>query len=455
MQDQVLKAGFGRTDITPALGTYLTGYGDYDRPAERVLDPLHATAIVLEQGKRRAAVVGLDWCFICEQHTNTIRQAIAEKTGLEPENIQLSCSHTHSAPHTRLRKTISGGVSHIENGRAYVMTVVPKIVEAVRLACDSLAEAKVGFAQTKSLTGVSRRAVFIDGSVSFEGGPDNAFDPNLTVVHFKDASTGDNRGIIVHYGAHNTAMGATRDISRDWCGVMKDRIESQFKAPVLFLNGSEGDTGPRVNVLRPSGRLSAGGGDGIESAREVGYRAATDAIAALTSIREFRRQLPLSLQTFNLALPYQKLPTTEEAQEMRKTEGVMRDYADMVLAIAQDPVRTALDFRQTVIALGPLAILPLPGEVFSSISLRLRGASPFQHTLVCSQSNGTHAYIVDREAVARGGYETKTRLRFGPYIFVDDIDDVIVKNCSDFLTQIEKNHDGAALDKTVGQHGSR
>ncbi|MGI6355639.1 MAG: hypothetical protein GX937_06840 [Lentisphaerae bacterium] len=440
MQDLVLKAGFGRTDITPALGTYLTGYGDHDRPAEKVLDPLHATAIVLEQGGKRAAIVALDWCFVCEQHTNTIRQAITEKTGLNPEHIQLSCSHTHSAPHTRLRKTISGGVSHIENGRAYVVSVIPKIVEAVQLACDSLTACKVGFAQTESSTGVSRRAVHVDGAVSFEGGPNDVFDSTMTVVHFKDAATGDNRGIIVHYGAHNTALGATREVSRDWCGIMKDRIESQFKAPVLFLNGSEGDTGPRTNVVRPSGRLNAGGGDGIESAREVGYRAATDAIRALVSIREFRPALPLSVQTFDLDLPYQKLPTTEEALEMRKTEGIMRDYADMVLAIADQPVRTALNFRMTIIALGPLAILPLPGEVFSSISLRLRGASPFQHTLVCSQSNGTNAYITDREGVARGGYEIKTRLRFGPYIFVDDIDDVIVKNGSDFLAQIEKEH---------------
>jgi len=440
MQDYVLKAGFGRTDITPALGTYLTGYGDYDRPAEKVLDPLHATAIVLEQGGKRAAIVALDWCFVCEQHTNTIRQAITEKTGLTPEYIQLSCSHTHSAPHTRLRKTISGGVSHIENGRAYVVSVIPKIVEAVQQACDSLATCKVGFAQTESLTGVNRRAVHVDGAVSFEGGPNDVFDSTMTVVHFKDAATGCNCGIIVHYGAHNTAMGATREVSRDWCGIMKDRVESQFKAPVLFLNGSEGDTGPRTNVVRPSGRLNAGGGDGIEAAREVGYRAATDAIRALVSIREFRPALPLSVQTFDLDLPYQKLPTTEEALEMRKTEGIMRDYADMVLALADQPVRTALNFRMTIIALGPLAILPLPGEVFSSISLRLRGASPFQHTLVCSQSNGTNAYITDREGVARGGYEIKTRLRFGPYIFVDDIDDVIVKNGSDFLVQIEKEH---------------
>ncbi|NLZ63230.1 MAG: hypothetical protein GX902_05425, partial [Lentisphaerae bacterium] len=109
MTDTTLQIGFGRRDITPALGTYLTGYGNDERPAEEILDPLHATAMVVSQAGTTAAVIGLDWCFICEQYTEMIRQAIVQKTPFRPENIQLSCSHTHSGPHTRLRKTIGGG----------------------------------------------------------------------------------------------------------------------------------------------------------------------------------------------------------------------------------------------------------------------------------------------------------------------------------------------------------
>ena len=258
MQDLVLKAGLAgltslqRWELTrPATATMIV-LAEKVRPARNG----HRT----EQGGN-APPSSPDDAFVCEQHTNTIRQH-HRKNRPEPGAHPASCSHTHSAPHTRLRKTISGGVSHIENGRAYVVSVIPKIVEAVQLACDSLTACKVGFAQTESSTGVSRRAVHVDGAVSFEGGPNDVFDSTMTVVHFKDAATGDNRGIIVHYGAHNTALGATREVSRDWCGIMKDRIESQFKAPVLFLNGSEGDTAASKSC---PAALHAGGGDGIES----------------------------------------------------------------------------------------------------------------------------------------------------------------------------------------------
>ena len=62
----------------------------------------------------------------------------------------------------------------------------------------------------------------------------------MTVARFRDKSGAD-VGIIIHYGAHGTAMGNNKLVSRDWSGVMKDRIEPQISAPVVFLNGAIGD----------------------------------------------------------------------------------------------------------------------------------------------------------------------------------------------------------------------
>lgn len=436
--EQMLLAGFGQADITPGLGTYLTGYGSSDRSAERILDPLHATALVLQQGKNKVAVVALDWCFICEAITEEIRMEVHKTIGIEPSNIQLSCSHTHSAPHTRTRRTICHGDRKIEEGLAYVQTVIPAIVQAVRMADDSLTEAEIGFASIESLTGVSRRGVRKDGvCAGFIADPDAVFDPTMTVAHFREHGTRKSLGIMVHYGAHNTAMGNTRDVTRDWCGVMKDRIASQFHCPVLFLNGSEGDVGPRTNyIVSPDGMLAAGGGDGLDSVREVGYRAATDAVSALTSIREFRSCLNLSVHTAPLVFSYAPLPEEKylrmEMEHLEKKDlqdGRDYQYCLKALEARQRPVVSSLIFQQTVVAFGPMVLLPLPVEIFSSISLRVRKNSPYPYTLLCSQSNGTHAYLTDREAVARGGYEVETRKMFGPYIFVDDIDDRIVSGC--------------------------
>jgi len=52
---------------------------------------------------------------------------------------------------------------------------------------------------------------------------------------------------------------------------MKDRVESQLNAPVLFLNGTIRDIVPRTNQLH-TGVFFAVVGDDIESVREVGYR---------------------------------------------------------------------------------------------------------------------------------------------------------------------------------------
>ncbi|OQA84007.1 MAG: Neutral/alkaline non-lysosomal ceramidase [Lentisphaerae bacterium ADurb.Bin242] len=436
--ERTLLAGFGQADITPDLGTYLMGYVSADRPAERILDPLHATVVVLAQGNTRTAVVALDWSLICEAITEEIRAEIHKVTGIEPLNIQLSCSHTHSAPLTRTCWTIRQGDRKIEEGLAYVRKVIPAIVQAVKTASDSLTEAEVGFASIKSLTGVSRRGVGKDGVCGgFFADPDAVFDPTMTVAHFREHGTGKSLGILVHYGAHNTAMGNTRDVTRDWCGVMKDRIASQFHCTVMFLNGSEGDVGPRTNfIISPEGMLSAGVGDGLDSVREVGYRAATDAMTALRSIREFRSGLKLSIHTAPVEFPYAPLPEEKELRaEMACLEkenlqdGKEYLYCLKALEARQKPVVPSLIFQQTVVAFGPMVLLPLPVEIFSSISLRVRKNSPYPYTLLCSQSNGTHAYLTDREAVARGGYEVETRKMFGPYIFVDDIDDRIVSAC--------------------------
>jgi hypothetical protein len=52
-----------------------------------------------------------------------------------------------------------------------------------------------------------------------------------------------------------------------------------------------------------------------------------------------------------------------------------------------------------------LAVVGLPGEVFTELGLTLRERSPFRHTLVLSLANDTVGYIPTRRAYDEGGYE--------------------------------------------------
>ncbi len=441
MKNKRLKAGFGRTDITPELGVRLGGYGVKERPAEEILDNLHCTAVVLEQNDTHAALLNLDWICAEERLVNKLRSEINKKVPIPPENITVCTTHSHSVPNT-LNFWGWGDMEH-----EYVDKVTPAIVSAVERAQANLRPVSTGFATTESLVGVNRRGVNEDGGLGgFMGSPQDPFDPTMTVAHFKNDK--EDAGIIVHYGAHCTAMGNNRIVSRDWCGVMKDRVESQFGVPVFFINGAIGDVGPRTNIRTGAG-LSAGGGDGIHAVREVGYRGATDAIRALISIKEWRSELGLKLESDTLQLPYAPLPSKEEAEkEVEKWEPQKDEWGTpmclykhnkaVLEALETEPV-SAHQFPQTLTAIGPLAIVPMPGEMFAGISLRIRTDSPFQHTLCCSVSNGALGYLPTREARHRGGYETWVGKAVSPYLLADNIDDVLVRQNLELLRRLAGN----------------
>jgi hypothetical protein len=435
----MLKAGFGRTDVTPELGVRLGGYGIEERPAEEIFDSLHSTAIVLEQNKTKAVIINLDWICIEESVVERVRADINKRTGIKKENISVCTIHSHSVPNT----LNFWGWGEQEN--EYVDSVLPEIGRSVELALENLQEVEVGIATTESLVGANRRSIMENHKFSFVADVHGSFDPTMTVIYFKNQSG--NAGFIVHYGAHCTAMGANRLVSRDWPGIMKDRIESQLHAPVLFLNGSIGDVGPRTNHCIPGG-LSAGTGDGIEAVREVGYRAATDAMQALISIKEWRRDLKLKLLTDDIFIPYAPLETLAEAEaekaewESRKDEfgTAMCNYkhACAVIEAHKKPLEKGRKFTQIITQIGPVAIVPMPGEMFSGISLRIRKQSPFQYTLCCSVSNGSMAYLPTREARHRGGYETWVGKAGGAYLLADNIDDALVEANTKLLNEISK-----------------
>ncbi len=438
---KLLKAGVGRTNVTPDMGVRLGGYGIKDRPAEKVLDPLHATALVLEQVGIKVAIINLDWICIDEKDTATIRALVNEITGIKKEYISVCTTHSHSTPNTL--SAWGWGDKEFD----YIEKAIPLIAKSVKLANENLQPVKVGIATTECKAGVNRRGINEQHDTGgFIADPIGSYDPTMTVIRFE--AENDSVCSIVHYGAHGTAMGCTRDVTRDWMGVMKDRIESQTNAPVVFINGAIGDVGPRTNVLRSYG-FCAGGGDGYTAVTEVGLRAASDALWAHYSIKEWHESLKLSVTVEDITLPYAKLPDLEEAQEeLIKIEAPALDewgekmceykYWNAVIDAHQREILMERKFTQTIIQLGPIVFIPFPGELFSGISLRLRAYSPFQYTLCSSVSNGSLGYLPTREARHRGGYETWVGRAYGAYQLAEDIDDHLVEQNLNLLRKVYK-----------------
>jgi hypothetical protein len=431
---ETLLGGAARSDITPPLGSLLVGYADPNRVAESVRDPLNVTAIVLNRGETLAAIVSLDWSIIENETVAEVRAAVANVVPIKPENVTVCVTHTHSGPAT----FNVFGWANID--RAYMAMAVPKIADAVRRAYESLRPVRIGISTTHSDVGVNRREVLPDHSITLGVNPWGPYDRTMTVIHIVDEHR---KGIatIVHYGAHATSFdGSTKIVTRDWPGVMCDRVEQLTGgAPVLFINGALGDVGPRMANNKTVG-------DGECSMLEVGLRAAGDAMRAIRSIHQFDDVILRTL-TANIEIPYAPLPPLDEARRelAKRNATTMRPGPELaeymhwraVVEAHAKPPMTGKAFQQTLTQIGSAVLVPVPGEPFAEVVLRLREQSPFDHTLVASVCNGSHGYFVTRESRARGGYEVWVAKAFGAQIPADHVDDWLVESNSRLLRELK------------------
>ncbi|MBU8902185.1 MAG: neutral/alkaline non-lysosomal ceramidase N-terminal domain-containing protein [Victivallales bacterium] len=433
-KQSLIKFGFGRRDITPDPSVRLGGYGIEIRPAEIINDRLNVTSIFISKNGKKILLISLDWLGIEEEDVDKIQEKINAKTGISKQNIIISTIHSHTTPNT------IGVPGWGNKEKKYIEKVIPAIVASAVEASKKLLPVKIGVGSIYSETGVNRRGINIDGNINFGADPDGSFDPEMTVISFKDEN--EIVGMIVHYGAHATAFGTDAVVSRDWPGVMVDRIEKQIKAPVMFINGSIGDTGPRTSFLMESGFFSAAGGDGVDTIREVGYRAAADALNAIVKIKNYSDDIILDIITEEVLFPYAPLHGLEKAKcEIIKLEPdknkygtpmYMYSYWNSVVKEHEKPEQERAkgkSYLQSILRLGDIVLIPFSGELFSGTALRIRKSSPFQYTLCSSVTNGCIGYIPTREARHRGGYEVwfADHLVYG-YGLAENIDDILVED---------------------------
>ena len=440
------KAGAAKAIITPPLGTLLYGYA-FKRPATKVNDDLRINAIAVEQGDLKAILISADVVSIPADVGNKVRALISEETGVSLKNISISATHTHSGP---AMKTSNGW------GSADVSFIneifIPQAVAVSKDAVAALTPAVMGVGTTHSEVGINRREITQDGKIILGQNPYGVFDPEMTVVSFKGLD-GAPIANMVHYSAHGTSAGRNPEITRDWPGVMVDRMEAETGATTLFFNGSEGDAGPRLSNGQTTGdtvdwtKTDKPTGD-IRYVYEIGSVAAVDAIRAYKSIKEFG-DVTFDAQSDILKLPYDPQWTREYAEERlaslkakeKLVEVENREYAKAAAIVEMyengTPFETHMEIEQTIFAFNSVAFVPFQFEFFSEIGLRMRKHSPFANTLCVCNTNDSNFYLPTRDQLVRGGYEVDIFCLANVYKLVDDTDTVIINENMKILNRMK------------------
>lgn len=430
------KVGFSKRIITPKVGAKLYGYPGA-RASKTLHDNLFVNALSFVSKDELALIISVDLCLLPQDINLELREKISTETGISVDKMILACIHTHSGPMT-------AGASNSDKGwgsanTEYIYNVLfPQTTAAAKEAISNMQSAKMGIGQTISNVGINRREMTPENTVILGQNPNGPFDGRMRVLSFK---TLDDKEIVslIHYGCHPTAAGQAPEISRDWPGYMIDRLEKETGAPAVFINGAEGDIGPRLSNGMTTGNM--------ELMKEIGVIAGEDAVCAYKNITSYF--VPdFSVKSDVLSLPYRKLPTVEETKAKMAALGdpeklievdflTYERYKNILTHYEQSlPNETKWNFRQTYIALGTVVFVPYPMEMFCRIALNQQENSPFEHTLCLSNANGSIGYLPTKDQIPFGGYEIDSFQSYNIFILEENAAEQIVEKNAMLLNKL-------------------
>ena len=155
----MLTAGAGRSDITPPVGIAHAGWGAATHQrAEGVDMPFFATALYVTDGDLEIAIVDLDIGVLTNEDDAAIRAAVESTANINPENLRLSATHTHSGPVNR-GSWLDEGMDLVA---PYWDSLPARVAEAVNTARFAAKPAHVGVGKGPNAAHSTPSTAFLD-----------------------------------------------------------------------------------------------------------------------------------------------------------------------------------------------------------------------------------------------------------------------------------------------------
>jgi neutral ceramidase len=435
-----LRAGVGRTDISPAPGTPQGGWGAQTHQRGLGCDlPFLTTALVLADANQSIAIIDVDTIGFDDAWTRTILDAVEKLTTIPRDHIRLSYTHTHSGPNTFRLSTIGTGLDMV---LSYLDGLPHRIASAVWQAQQNLKLVRVAAGSGKCEINVNRRFRTSDGQMVVGRNWNAPVDPTVKVVRFDDLEENP-VATIVHYACHPTTMAwQCEHFTPDYPGVVRQVVEREVGGSCLFLQGATGNVTPRrgftgdLKVYRRWGTIL-----GLEAAktaasleplprkeRFVGVLQSGAALALYEDEPQEPEPAVLRIRSRFVELPLGKLPNPEESQaeaeafrkelDLLRKQGSQMEIRAATSRATQAGIRaekariyqgkTHIGWFLQGIRIGQIALLSIPGEPFTEINQQIIARSPFAHTLFSGYSNGGFGYLPVRSAYEEGGYEVES-----------------------------------------------
>lgn len=414
-----LKAGAAVENITPQESHFLFGYPFVDRMSTGVHDKLLSSSLYMSDGNEQILFISNDIIYVNKESTSRIRKAIAEKTGVSPQNILIAATHTHSAPVTA-EVVISKKDPVVPRvDKEYLKFIEANTVKSAFKAFEKAKPAEIFFV-IGDATGVGTN----------RHNPLWAKDSEVPTMLVRDLN-GEFIGCMLVCSMHPTVLHEDSTLySGDFPHYTREILQKDVlgdECPVIYFTGTAGNQSPR-HVTKANT---------FEEAKRIGEIVANAVKIQLSSNSKYTSDIKIKTVGKSVDLPKRQFPTMEAATQHRNKTKERFETLKKESKIPQE-IRTAevdwfgseellylaslaqsndldkvyescLPAEIQIIKVGDWKFVGWPGEIFVEYGLELK--KQFYNISIITYANGElQGYIVTKEAQEKGFYEAGNSL---------------------------------------------
>ena len=275
-----LRIGWASAELTPEKPVVLTGFSRA-RVSEGVLDPITATALIIESVKGGDAdgmviMVSCDLISISDELRNSVRAKVKQSLPeVDANTVVLNATHTHCGPETRTKSDLAeklgkfgleiplawsrwgidlGAMSPLD----YREFASDRIAKAIELAWKNRKPGGVSFGLGHAVVGHNRLTAYRDGSSRMYGKTDQ---PDFSHIEgYEDHSVDllytwnadrELTGVLINVAVPSQASGGSR-ISADFWHETRNELRRRLGAKLFVLPqcAAAGDQSPVVLVAK-------------------------------------------------------------------------------------------------------------------------------------------------------------------------------------------------------------
>lgn len=379
-----MKVSTTSVKITPRGTFYLDGYLNDARqqPGEGVHDdPLAVLLLVEDAAGVRALFVGVDVCLLSLSRTRGMRRQLCDLLDIPDELLVISTVHSHSCPNG-----LRDGSLIKKETPGYADYVSGLVVQAASTLPQRLVEAQPQLLRTH-----------VRGWYSNRNSKDKPFDDEAFVLRFVGA---DGRAVAAmqNFNCHSTVVGPQNMlITSDLQGAVRARLADWLGVVPYAFTGASGDLGNRQfrrgNDFAELARVSCG-----IAAELMQGEFAPVSLEGL-AVREFTYQVDYDNEQYWPSYERQ----LAEAREVLSSDTASADAKKLAttevskLGLKLGIHRVAFPITMRIIQMGNLVLVTFPGELGSTLGMRIKAMFPDKTCIVIGYANDAQGYFVPKD----------------------------------------------------------